>query len=436
MLKSILEKILAIFARRVIQRYQPIVIGITGSVGKTSTREAIAVVLRKRFQIRTPEKNYNNEIGLPLTILGIRHPGKSILGWVLGLCLAFFRAYGFRTEYTEVLILEYGIDRPGDMDVLVAIARPHIAVVTKIGNIPVHVEFFRDPFALADEKAKLVKAIPRDGYAVLTRDDDAVFEMRRHAKFRSVSYGKALDADIRIMNSELRMKKDGVFGEVPDGISFKIQFKGKATPAFLPNTAGMPQLYSAGAAAAVGILMRMGIDEVLGALREYEPLPGRLRILRGIKDSLLIDDTYNAAPESMREALALLETLHGKRKIAVLGDMLEIGRYSEDAHRALGMQAGAFVDILLTVGPHARFIGEEVKAERPKKKARNTNEKVFSFANAISAGKMLQTLIRPGDVILIKGSQGMRMEKIVEEVMALREQAKKLLVRQENYWKK
>ena len=339
MLKSILEKILAIFARRVIQRYQPIVIGITGSVGKTSTREAIAVVLRKRFQIRTPEKNYNNEIGLPLTILGIRHPGKSILGWVLGLCLAFFRAYGFRTEYPEVLILEYGIDRPGDMDVLVAIARPHIAVVTKIGNIPVHVEFFRDPFALADEKAKLVKAIPRDGYAVLTRDDDAVFEMRRHAKFRSVSYGKALDADIRIMNSELRMKKDGVFGEVPDGISFKIQFKGKATPAFLPNTAGMPQLYSAGAAAAVGILMRMGIDEVLGALREYEPLPGRLRILRGIKDSLLIDDTYNAAPESMREALALLETLHGKRKIAVLGDMLEIGRYSEDAHRALGRQA-------------------------------------------------------------------------------------------------
>ena len=96
MLKSILQKILAIFARRVIRRYQPIVISVTGSVGKTSTREAIAVVLRKRFSIRTPEKNYNNEIGLPLTILGIRHPGKNLFGWILGLCIAFFRAYGFR----------------------------------------------------------------------------------------------------------------------------------------------------------------------------------------------------------------------------------------------------------------------------------------------------------------------------------------------------
>jgi UDP-N-acetylmuramoyl-tripeptide--D-alanyl-D-alanine ligase len=137
----------------------------------------------------------------------------------------------------------------------------------------------------------------------------------------------------------------------------------------------------------------------------------------------------------MREALSILSLIPAKRKIAVLGDMLEIGRYSEDAHRETGKRASEFVDVILTIGSQARFIGEEAKATRPKKQNKTTGEKVFSFANSISAGKMLQSLLRPGDLILIKGSQGMRMERIVEEIMVHPERAKELLVRQEAYWK-
>ena len=435
MAKSILQIILAFLARRMIRRYDPIIIGITGSVGKTSTREAVYAVLAKKFFVHTAEKNYNNEIGMPLTILLMRHHGKNILRWGFSLLTAFSKSFFIKDRYPEVLVLEYGVDRPRDMDFLISIARPHIAIVTKIGAVPVHVEFFKDPDALAGEKEKLVASLPSDGYALLNQDDPAVRAMRVRTAARVLTFGKSLEADFRIMNSELRMKNDEEFGRVPAGLSFKIQYKGAVTQVFLPSALGAPQLYAAGAAALVGILMRMDIDEIVSALAEYAPPQGRLRILSGIKHTLIIDDTYNAAPESMREALLLLESLFAKRKIAVLGDMLELGRYSEEAHREIGRMVGSYVDILLTVGPQARLIGEEMKLLR-KAKSRGGVEKVFSFANAISAGKMLESLLRPGDAVLIKGSQGIRMEKIVEEIMANREHAKKLLVRQEDYWKK
>ncbi len=434
MSKSILQIILAFLARRVIRAYDPVIVGVTGSVGKTSTRGAIRAVLAKRFSVRTAEKNYNNEIGLPLTILGVRHHGRNVLGWMAAFLGVLVRLSLKRGEYPEVLILEYGIDRPGDMDVLISIARPDVAVVTRIGDIPVHVEFFKDSQSLAEEKAKLISALRDNGYVVLNRDDAVVFSMRGKTKANIVSYGKSLNADVRIMHSELRMKHEEDFGDMPDGMLFKIQYKGKVTSAFLPHGVGTPQLYAAGAACAVGLIMKMDIAEIVDACMTYEPPPGRLNILRGIKNSFLIDDTYNAAPESMREALSLLRILPAKRKIAVLGDMLEIGRFSEDAHRDVGRAASEFVDILLTVGPRARFIGDEMKALRSAKRGVGT-EKIFSFVNSISAGKMLQSLIRPGDLVLIKGSQGMRMERIVEEVMAYPEHIKKLLVRQEEYWK-
>lgn len=434
-MKSILEKILAWLARRTIQIHTPVIVGVTGSVGKTSTRDAIAVVLRKKFSVRTPEKNYNNEIGLPLTILGIPHHERDILRWAFSLVGAFFRTLIPRSDYPDVLVLEYGIDRPLDMDTLLGIARPDIAVVTKIGDVPVHVEFFRDAAHVAEEKAKLITSLRDDGIAVLNHDDQLVLRMREKTKSKVVTYGKSLNADVRVMNSEFHTKESTTFANVPDGISFKIQYKGAVTPALLEHGLGAPQVYAAGAAAAVGVLMQMDMNTIVEALHSYEPPKGRLRVIEGIKDSLLLDDTYNAAPESMREALDIFETLRGKRKIAVLGDMLEIGRFSEEAHRDVGKRVSALADILLTVGKEARFIAEEAKATRPKKKKEGTGEKVFSFVNSISAAKMLQTLLRPGDIVLIKGSQGARMERIIEEVMAHPEEAAHILVRQEKHWR-
>ena len=430
--KSILQKIIAAWARAIIYKYKPIIIGITGSVGKTSTRQAIFTVLKKKYHVRTADKNYNNEIGLPLTILGISHHGHNVFRWFYALCRVFFRVIVCRHKYPEVLILEYGIDHPGDMDYLLSIAKPNIAVVTSIGDIPVHVDFFKNPEELIAEKTKLVEALAEGGYAVLNHDDFAVYGMKEKTKAPAITFGFEEHADLKITNYKLRTVKDEKSGDVPEGLVFKIENGGDVVPIHLHGAFGIPQVYAATAAAAVGLVLNMNLVEVSRALEEYVLPPGRLRLLKGIKNSFILDDTYNAAPAAMRLALDTLKALPGKRKIAVLGDMLEIGKYSEQAHRAIGDQAAEFVDLLFCVGPRAKFIANEYRA---KIGSRTDLRSVQIFDDSLGTGKALDAMIQGGDLILVKGSQALRMEKVVEEIMAFPQRAQELLVRQDSYWR-
>lgn len=436
-MKSILQKILAYLARATIRRYHPVVVGITGSVGKTSTRQAVFTVLKKQYRVRTAEKNYNNEIGLPLTILGIPHYGRNVVAWVLAFIRIGISLMAAKGRYPEVLVLEYGVDQPHDMERLIQIARPYIAVVTAMGDIPVHVEFFQDPEELAAEKAKLVAAVPVDGTAILNLDDDAVYHMKGKALAKVVTFGVDEHADFRIVAYRLQTIKDVAWGDMADGISFKIESAGHLVPFRLHDTFGFPTAYAAVAAVAVGSVMGVNLLESSEAFRHYYPPAGRLRLIKGVKGSLILDDTYNAAPESTRAALETLRDLPGKRKIAVLGDMLELGRYSEQAHRAIGDCAAGFVDMLVAVGPRAKFIADEARTRGVEREARVLDsDRMMWCDDALSAGMALKQFIRGGDLILVKGSQAMRMEKVVEEVMAHPEQAGELLVRQDDYWKR
>lgn len=433
MQKSILQKILAFLARSVIRKYKPTIIGITGSVGKTSAREAIFTVLKNKYWVRRAEKNYNNEIGLPLTILGIPYYGRNILKWLSAFVRVIFRLSAFvRDQYPEILVLEYGVDHPGDMDYLLSIAKPNIAVVTAIGDIPVHVEFFKSPEELIAEKTKLVEALPTDGYAALNHDDFAVYGMKEKTKASTITFGFEEHADFKIINYKLRTVKNEKYGEVPDGIVFKIENGGDVVPMRLHGVFGTPQVYAATAAAAVGLILNMNLVEISKALEEFISPPGRMRLIKGIKNTFILDDTYNAAPESMRAALGALRALPGKRKIAVLGDMLEIGKYSEQAHRAIGKQAAEFVDLLFTVGPRAKFMADEYRSRIG---SRTELSSVQVFDDSAAAGKLLDSMFQEGDLILVKGSQALRMEKAVEEIMAGPERAHELLVRQDEYWK-
>lgn len=436
-MKTILQNILAVLARLTIGRFKPMVIGITGSVGKTSVKEAVFAVLKKKYLVRRSEKNYNNEVGLPLTILGIPHHGKNIFLW----CLAFCRTLGElllpRASYPEILVLEYGVDKPGDMDYLLSIVRPSIAVVTALSDIPVHVEFFKDPEEVFREKAKLVSSLPQSGRAILNHDDYAVYSMGEKTRAGILTFGFEEHADVIISNYELRLRPDATReGPIPEGISFKIEYKGSVVPFRLRETFGRPQALSAAAATAVGIAMNMNLVEIAEAMRDYRTPPGRLRLLEGIKHTYILDDTYNASPEAVRSALDTLKSLPGRRKIAVLGDMLELGTYTEAAHRAIGDEASGFVDFLFTVGARAKFIAEEATGRGIEKNARVLSRaQVLSFDNAQEAGRSLEPLLRSGDLVLVKGSQGMRMEKAVEEIMANPERASELLTRQDEYWK-
>ena len=427
-MKTILQKILAILARRTLKKHKPMIIGITGSVGKTTTREAILAVLKKNYRVAGPEKNYNNEIGLPLTILQSPNCGKNIFKWLKVLGRGWLGKSATGQSYPEILVLEYGVDRPRDMERLLKIAKPYMAVVTAVGDIPMHMEYFKDPEEVVKEKAKLVAALPVEGHAILNHDDYAVYDMREKTKAHIATYGLAERADFKVINYELRNGKDEDLGDIPDGISFKIEYKGSVVPIRITTALGEPQAIAAAAAMAIGTILNMNLVEIAEALHDWTPPAGRMRLISGLKKTFILDDTYNAGPDSMRRALDTLQALPGKRKIAVLGDMLELGKYTEQTHRATGDRIAKLADMILTVGVRSKFIAEQALIwDTP-------SGQIMKFDDSVSAGKALRSLIKEGDVILVKGSQGMRMERVVEEIMAHPEQAPELLVRQEEYW--
>ena len=424
-LKKLVQKALAVLARAIIKKYQPQIIGITGSVGKTSTKQAIFKVLALKFNVRQNIKNYNNEIGLPLTIIGAGSGGRSVWGW-LGVFMRALVLLAWRDKnYPKILVLEMAVDRVGDMKYLTDLAPCQIGVVTNIS--PVHLEFFKTLERIAKEKSVMVSHLDKNGWAVLNCDNHYVCDMEQVVKGRVIKYGITSE-QAQVRASEIIISKDS--GERVAGLSFKLSYQGSTVPVLLPNILGEHLVYAALAAAAVGVINGMNLLEISEALRLFEAPKGRMRLLAGIKNTFIIDDSYNAGPESMAAALSVLGQLNvlGK-KIAVLGDMLELGEYTVEAHQNIGALAAANkIDSLITVGERARLIGEKAKELGLR------SEDIFNFSDAETAGCFIQDRIETGDFILVKGSQGMRMEKIVKEIMAEPLKAKDLLVRQDKPW--
>lgn len=432
-MKSLLQKVLAILAKATLLRYRPIIVGVTGSVGKTSTKEAIFAVLRTRYRVRRSEKNYNTEIGVPLTILGIPHCGRNPIAWFSALIRVAIRVLIRDQNFPEILVLEMGADRPGDIAYLAHLAPPLVGVITAIGEIPVHVEFFPGPMALAQEKAKLIEALPPEGYAVLNHDDAAILEIKGRTRAHVFSYGFEANAGARIMNYELTiMERDGRV--IDAGTDIILAHGGETVTVHLKNSFGKQQAYAAAAAACVGLAFNMSLPEIASALAAYESPPGRLKLLRGNKNSLILDDTYNASPASTHSALEVLAEFPASRRIAVLGDMLELGRFTEAAHRSIGDVVARACDIFIAVGERMKFALQEATAAGVEGRRQLPSSQAFWFSRAEEAGRKLDNLLRPGDVVLVKGSQGMRMEKVVLEIMQEPERAGELLVRQEEEW--
>lgn len=424
-MRKILQFILKILAKLVLKKYKPVIIAITGSVGKTSTKEAIYHVLKTHFgqhRVRRNQRNYNNEIGVPLTIFGLETAGRSIFKWLIRFIRVFYMII-FRVPYPNFLVLEMGADRPGDIKYLVKFVHPKIGLVTALGEIPVHVEFFKGPEEVAKEKKILISSLKQDEVAILNYDDEAVREMKEGLKSKTLFYGLEQEADIRATNYDLKTGKDS------SELNFKLEFKGSSVPAKLFNALGVQHLYSALAAAGVGIVFNMNLVEIAEALKDFHPLPGRMRLIKGIKNTLIVDDSYNAAPLSMEKALDSLEAFkdnlpagEARRKIVALGDMLEIGRYTLEAHQKVGKKAAQTADLIFTVGSRAKFIAEAAI------KSGFAQNKIFQFMDSEKAGKEIQKQLREGDIVLVKGSRGMKMEKIVKEIMAEPKKAKELLV--------
>jgi len=423
--KQSVQAVLANLAKLILKKYQPDIIGVTGSFGKTSAKEAIYTVLSRKFNVRRNIKNYNNEIGLPLTIIGAGSGGRSIWVWLGVFIKALVLLIWTDKSYPEILVLEMAVDRAGGMLYLTNLAPCKIGVVTGIG--PVHLEFFKTLDRIAKEKAVMVSHIDKNGWAILNYDNEYVAEMDKLTRARIITYG-IINNNADIKASEI-IVSEGENGKI-SGLSFKLSYQGSTVPVLLPNILGEHLIYAALSAVAVGQVYNLNLVDIAQALRLFKAPKGRMNLIEGLKNTYIIDDTYNAGPDSTLAALNVLGkiSITGK-KFAVLGDMLELGDYTEEGHRQVG--AAVFnnhLDYLIAVGEKAKFIASETERQGLKR------DNIFIFSDTEKAGLFLQAKIKNGDFILVKGSQGMRMEKIVKEVMAEPQRASELLVRQDEEW--
>lgn len=351
------------------------VVGITGSVGKTSTKDMIACVLSKKYEVLKTQGNFNNEIGLPLTLLNLE-------------------------EKHEAAVIEMGMSGFGEISRLTAVAQPEVAVITNIGVS--HIEKLGSQQGILKAKLEILEGLKPGGLVVLNGDDPLLRDQNGKLGFRTVFYGMDASLDYCAQNYQS-------LGE--EGTTFSISLKGETYIVRIP-VPGVHNVYNALAAIAAGIEMNMPVDTIIDGIAEYSPGNMRQNIVshKGIK---IINDAYNASPQSMQAAINVLEELSAKtRGIAVLGDMLEMGDMSSELHYSVGsFIKEKRISYLISVGSASENITKAVSDSG------NDSIVTCHFENNSEALNYLLGIIKSGDYILIKGSRGMKMEQIAEGIL-------------------
>ena len=359
-------------------KFEPRVIGITGSVGKSTTKEMVSTVLGTRFNVLKNQGNLNNEIGLPLTLLNLN-------------------------SAHERVVLEMGMYDLGEIALLAEIAQPHVGVITNVG--PTHLERLGTIERIVQAKRELVQALPTaeaGGIAILNDDDPLVRPMAEATEAQVLTYGLSSSADLWGSDVE----SAGL-----EGVRFTFHYKGDEMRVRVPLL-GRHSVHTALRAALVGLVEGLDWEEIITGLQTL-PSADQLRLvaLPGPNGSILLDDTYNASPASTIAALNLLDDLTGARKIAVLSDMLELGSYAEEGHRKVGCRAADIVDQLVVIGPLAKFMAAESQA------CGLDPTMILELEDNQAAINYLQTHLRSDDVVLIKGSNAQRLDQIVSALM-------------------
>jgi UDP-N-acetylmuramoyl-tripeptide--D-alanyl-D-alanine ligase len=354
-------------------RFDPLVVGITGSIAKTSTKEAVAAVLGAVLPTLRNEGNLNNEIGLPLTVLRLRS--------------------GHRAA-----VLEMGMYVGGEIADLARIGRPEIGVVTAVQAV--HLARIGTIEAIAKAKGELVEALPADGVAILNADDERVVAMAARTRARSLTYGFAVDADVRA---------ERVVSRGASGMAFDLETRDGHRPVTIP-TLGRLAVHNALAGAAVGLAAGLPLDAIVEALAAGWSAPHRAQLVAAGGVSI-VDDSYNASPGSVIAALELLGGLPGRR-VAVLGEMLELGEDHEDGHRRVGAAAAEVVDELVAIGDGGALIAMGARD------AGMADRAVTLVAERDAARDHLVASLGDGDVVLVKASRGVALEVLVDELVA------------------
>jgi len=358
-------------------KFKPVMIGVTGSVGKTTTKEMVAAVVAARGPVLKNQGNFNNEIGLPITLFGLARRHKTA-------------------------VVEMAMRGPGQIDYLARIARPSVGVITNIHLS--HIEFLGSLTAIADAKGELLDHVGPDGASILNADDPYFEYLSRRSNARIISFGESPAADVRALSVGLDSKGWCNFEVTTARGSFAV---GIPVP-------GEHNIKDALAAIAVGEFLEIPHDHTREVLANFRPPDKRSNVVPSRAGFVVIDDTYNAGPASVQSALRTLAIMEGGRKIAVLGDMLELGEHALAAHMEIGRTAAELgLDMLVTVGELARLIARgAIDAGMP-------ISAVTEFDDSVRAAKELPARLRERDVVLVKGSRAMKMERVVEGLLAV-----------------
>lgn len=421
--KKIIFTILKWEAILVLKRFRPRIIGVAGSVGKTSTKDAVYSALKDFVSIRKNKKSFNSDIGVPLTILGLETGWSSPKMWlqnvVLGLKPLFAKAY------PEWLVLEMGTDHPGDMKKLMSWIKLDYAVFTRFPDVPVHAEYFARAQDVNEEDAQMMYGLKPDGILVLNADDEKISELASRSTYRTVWYGFSDKASVYASNMEVTYDEEGI----PVAQNVKVNFRSNSVPFSINGALGAQHVYPVLAALVVAKEMGINMLDVLESMRTHQVPPGRMNLVAGVGSITLLDDSYNSSPIAVTQALKTLGGLKVDTKIAVLGDMAELGKYTKHEHEKIAhVFLENHISHVVTLGERASLIFDE--AERLK---------IKHLYHAQDHDDAVQKVLEWADgntVVLVKGSQSSRMEKISFDLLYDKQRAGELLVRQDSFWKK
>ncbi|MGB3023325.1 MAG: UDP-N-acetylmuramoyl-tripeptide--D-alanyl-D-alanine ligase [Candidatus Saccharimonadales bacterium] len=384
MFKNYVQKKLEKYVRKYFSKHDTKLIVITGSVGKTGTKMAIAQVLSGKYRIRLHDGNHNTSMSVPLAILGVDYPQNihSIMAW-----LAVFKAARKRIKMptdADVIVQELGTDRPGDIPHFASYLKPDIAVITAVTEE--HMVNFQTLEAVAKEELAIAKV----ARVTIVNSDDIPQQFAQYADTSSImSYGLRPPAEFRIDlagTAPLEGKTGRLFGPDMEAVPVSI------------NVVGKHNIAPAAAAAAVGFKLGLNTEEVAVGISKISPLPGRMQVLRGLEDAVILDDTYNSSPAATIAALETLYDIDAPQHIAILGSMNEMGEFSKEAHERVGDTCdGTRLDWVITIGKEAaEYLAPRAAANRCQ---------VKSFMSPYEAGGFAHTVLQPKAAILVKGSQ-------------------------------
>lgn len=403
--KKISKFVLLWLSRLVLKKYKPLIIGVTGSLGKTTTTRFITALLKKKLNAIETEYDFATTLTAPLTILRLKKPERTKhIFWFLP--IFFIKTLGlllFRKEYPQCFILELRSDVQAgqSMKLLIRSLHPKIGIITAVQ--PVHLTYFKTIKRVAQAKSALIKSLPKQGLALLNYDDPLVRKMSHFSQAPVLFYGLSPQADIKAEKIKLGAA----------GLEFKIHYQDKLIPIKAPHLISQVYVYPLLVATALSLNYgHLSPQEIKQTISRLKPIEGRGNLVPGIKKTTLINDAFNATPRSISVALdSLMAVFKEKRKIAVLGDMLQMEDLTKKGHQEIGQKtAQAKPDLLITVGENAQIIAQEaIKLGYPKEQVFQTND----FKEATS---LLKLKIKKNDVILFKGSHRIKLYKIIKKL--------------------